>query len=121
MADIVKINFPPRQKLPPGYRVEWWASDEHYHWVIDEDTYSQIFANRYQARRAAWAHYFDGLCIEETNKSRAAQFRKAECCLNCGRVKTNYVHLGADRLDCTWLKDRVYPTFVCDKFRPYET
>lgn len=57
MSKIVPINFSPRQPLFPGYRVQWWESDEHYHWVIDEDTYSEIFADRFDARRAAWSHY----------------------------------------------------------------
>ncbi len=53
----ITINFASRQKLPPGYIVQWWECDEHYHWVINEDNYSEIFSSRWQAFRAAWAHY----------------------------------------------------------------
>ena len=54
--DVV-INFSTNQKLPPGYRVEWWPDDEHFHWVIDENNYSDIYSSRWQAYRAAWKHY----------------------------------------------------------------
>jgi hypothetical protein len=50
------IRFPPSQALPHGYSVEWWESDEHYRWVSGED-YSDIYADRWVARRSAWAHY----------------------------------------------------------------
>ena len=56
-TETVTIKFAPRQKLPPGYRVEWWESDEHYHWVNDRDRHSDVFADRFQAYRAAWTHY----------------------------------------------------------------
>lgn len=51
------VKFAPNQKLPPGYTVQWWDSDEHYHWVLDEDTYSCCTCCRFSARRGAWAHY----------------------------------------------------------------
>jgi hypothetical protein len=64
MSDNI-INFSKNQKMPPGYRVEWWECDEHYHWVIDDDNYSQCFACRFHCRRAAWIHY---KTIDRVNK-----------------------------------------------------
>ena len=55
MEQIV-IKFSRHQKLPIGYRIEWWEADEHYHWVIDENTYSCAFSSRWQAFRSAWAN-----------------------------------------------------------------
>lgn len=55
MEQIV-IKFSKYQKLPIGYRIEWWEADEHYHWVIDENTYSCAFSSRWQAFRSAWAN-----------------------------------------------------------------
>ena len=52
----IKINFAKHQKLPEGYRIEWWESVEHYVWVKDNETESVIFADRWQAYRSAWAH-----------------------------------------------------------------
>jgi hypothetical protein len=49
----IPIRFAPRQPPPPGYRVEWWEQDEHYHWATGK-TYSDIFATRWQAWHAAW-------------------------------------------------------------------
>lgn len=51
------IRFAPNQKLPPGYTVQWWESDEMYRWVIDENTYGIEFACPYAARRSAWCRY----------------------------------------------------------------
>jgi len=52
----IEIKFSKHQKLPKGYKIEWWEADEHYHWVIDEDNYSCIFSSRWQAFRSAWVH-----------------------------------------------------------------
>ncbi len=54
--DKVVINFAKHQKLPEGYRVEWWESDEHYHWVIDDDNYSEASCDRWDCFREAWIH-----------------------------------------------------------------
>lgn len=54
--DQIVIKFSKHQKLPTGYRIEWWEADEHYHWVIDENTYSCAFSSRWQAFRSAWAN-----------------------------------------------------------------
>ena len=53
----ITINFAPRQKLPPGFRVEWWIDDEHYHWVNEEGECSVMFSSRWQAYRDAWGYY----------------------------------------------------------------
>lgn len=48
---IYSANTP----LPLGYAVEWWESDEHYHWVRTsdpEDTYGDCHVNHW----ATW-HY----------------------------------------------------------------
>lgn len=52
-----KVNFAPNQKLPPGYSVEWFESDEMYHWVISDDLYSVCCCCRWMAYRGAWANY----------------------------------------------------------------
>lgn len=52
--DTRQVNFASHHPLPPGYRIEWWHSDEHYHWVNGE-RHSDVFADRFQARRAAWS------------------------------------------------------------------
>lgn len=52
------VRFSKPQSPPPGYRVEWWDSDEHYHWVKGEgQEFSDIFSDRWAARRAAWIHW----------------------------------------------------------------
>ena len=51
------IKFAKHQKLPEGYRVEFWTCDERYHWVIDENIYSCAFSTRWQAYRSAWFNY----------------------------------------------------------------
>jgi hypothetical protein len=60
MSDDRIINFAPHQQPPSGYRIEWWECDEHYHWIIDEDNYSQIYSSRWQAWWAAWSHADSG-------------------------------------------------------------
>lgn len=55
--DIVVIRFSSRQVLPPGYRVEWWDQDEHYHWVLSDEVYSDCSADRWACWRGAWVHY----------------------------------------------------------------
>ena len=52
----IKIKFAKHQKLPIGYKIEWWEADEHFHWVIDDDNYSCSFASKWDAYRSAWAH-----------------------------------------------------------------
>jgi len=52
-----EVAFSKNQKLPIGYRVEWWESDEHYHWVIDNDTYSCMFSDRFMCYKNAWFHH----------------------------------------------------------------
>lgn len=47
------IKFTPNQKLPEGYRVEWWECDEHYHWVTENNN-SCCFSTRWQAWHNAW-------------------------------------------------------------------
>jgi hypothetical protein len=54
---VVNIKFSKNQKLPPNYKIEWWESDEFYHWVIDRDIYSIPYSNRFMAYRRAWLHY----------------------------------------------------------------
>ncbi len=64
MSDVV-IRFAKHQKLPYGYRVEWWESNEMYQWVKAEfsefpenpNTYGLAFCNRWSAYRNAWAHF----------------------------------------------------------------
>lgn len=64
MVDV-QIRFAPNQPLPPGYSVEWWECDEHYHWVHDPsratdgepEVYSDATCCRFSARRGAWAHF----------------------------------------------------------------
>ena len=51
------VSFAPNQKLPPGYTVQWWVSDEMFRWVIDDNTYGPATWDRFAARRMAWAHY----------------------------------------------------------------
>lgn len=51
------IGFAPNTKLPPGYTVQWWESDEMYRWVLSEDVYGVANCNRFRARRDAWAHF----------------------------------------------------------------
>ena len=51
-----EVNFNKLQRLPQGYKVEWWEADEHFHWVIDEDNYSCAFATKWDAYRSAWEH-----------------------------------------------------------------
>ena len=53
----IEIIFAKPQKLPPGYKIEWWEADEHYHWVLNANTYSCAFVSRWQAYRSAWARY----------------------------------------------------------------
>ena len=53
MKNVI-IKFAKQQKPPAGYRIEWWESDEHFHWVIDYDNYSCPFATKWQAYRSAW-------------------------------------------------------------------
>ena len=59
MNKKIKINFSNNQKLPPGYLIEWWESDEHYHFVIenDADFESVCYCDRFMCRQAAWNHY----------------------------------------------------------------
>ena len=52
----IEIKFSKNQKLPKGYKVEWWEIVEHYVWVNDKGEESVIFATRWQAYRSAWAH-----------------------------------------------------------------
>lgn len=56
MESII-INFGKKQKLPEGYRVEFSIGNEHYYWVLDDNTYSIPFATRWDAYRSAWLHY----------------------------------------------------------------
>ena len=51
------VNFSLNQKLPPGYTVQWWECDEHYHWVKSADVYGVAHWDRFACRRGAWAHY----------------------------------------------------------------
>ena len=58
-----KIMFSPNQSLPDGYSVEWWPSDEMYHWVHDPsryhgepEVYSEGCCCRFMARRGAIRH-----------------------------------------------------------------
>lgn len=47
------INFPANQKLPGGYSVEFWESDEHYHFTTpDENFESEAYCDRFMARKA---------------------------------------------------------------------
>lgn len=55
MRTIKLTNF-GIQPLPPGYHVEWWEQDEHYHWVCGE-RYGDICATRWQALSDAWIDY----------------------------------------------------------------
>lgn len=61
------VRFSPNQKLPPGYTVQWWDCDEHYRWVIDENTYGVEHWDRFRARRDAWAHFES----QQTQKERS--------------------------------------------------
>lgn len=54
---IILIRFAPHQPLPPGYTIQWWERDEHYHWVLSDNVYSDCDRDRWAARRGAWAHY----------------------------------------------------------------
>uniref|UniRef100_A0A6M3JSD5 Uncharacterized protein n=1 Tax=viral metagenome TaxID=1070528 RepID=A0A6M3JSD5_9ZZZZ len=49
-------------KLPPGYHIEWYEGDEHYHWVNGERE-SIMFSSRWQAYRAAWKDYELHKCV----------------------------------------------------------
>jgi len=42
--------------MPPRYAVEWWDSDEMYHWA-NSATYSEPYCCRWTAYREAWAHF----------------------------------------------------------------
>jgi len=51
--DKFTINFSANQKLPNGYSVEFWESDEHYHFTTpDENFESEIYCTRFMARKA---------------------------------------------------------------------
>ena len=51
-------RYSDRTPLPPGYDVEWWEEDEHYHWVSpDPNVYSDGSWNHWDCWRGAWAHY----------------------------------------------------------------
>lgn len=66
MEDL-RRTYSAKTPLPPGYAVEWWESDEHYHWVRTsdpEDTYGDCHVNHWPCWREAWAHY-------NTNKAPA--------------------------------------------------
>ena len=56
MSDGLRdARFAPHQALPPGYRVVWVESLEHYMWIHEAtDRESVITWNRWQARRWAW-------------------------------------------------------------------
>jgi hypothetical protein len=45
------------QPLPPGYRVVWSESTEHYQWLDEGDRESDIGCDRWMAFRGAWADY----------------------------------------------------------------
>lgn len=52
------IKFSPNQKLPPGYQVIWSPETEHYHAeTIDKEWSSDIYCNRFDARRVAWSRF----------------------------------------------------------------
>ena len=56
MSDRIKINF-GKANLPPGYGVEWWEADEHYHFTTPApDFESLMYCDRYMARRACLAY-----------------------------------------------------------------
>ena len=54
--DEHEIKFSPNQKLPDGYKVIWFEGDEHYHWIRDNDLWSDCFSSRWQAYKSAWFH-----------------------------------------------------------------
>lgn len=56
-AGEVVVPFAARTPLPPGYTVQWWEHDEHYHWVLSEDVYSDCSCDRWACWRGAWNHY----------------------------------------------------------------
>lgn len=59
MNEIIEIRFAPRQKLPPGYRVEWWECDERYHWTLPAaDLEGGACCCRWMCWRGAWTHYY---------------------------------------------------------------
>ncbi len=63
-----RIRFADRTPLPPGYAVEWWEQDEHYHWVKladPDDTYSDASVRKWDCWRGAWAHYRAALAEPE--------------------------------------------------------
>lgn len=64
----VTVNFSPRQTLPIGYNVEWWESDEHYHYTTPNENFeSPIYADRFMARRAClWYIQSLGLNVRKT-------------------------------------------------------
>lgn len=75
MEQII-INFAKHQKLPPRYKIEYWESDEHYHWVIDDNNYSEMYSSKWQARRASWAHYRDSIGEITNKKELCRQVKK---------------------------------------------
>jgi hypothetical protein len=53
----IRISFSQNQKLPDGYFVEWWESDEHYHFATpDENFESEIYCTRFMARKACLSY-----------------------------------------------------------------
>lgn len=49
-----EIVFP--QRMPAGYKVMWWSGMQMYGWEHDSGLTSEVFCNRWAARRDAFAH-----------------------------------------------------------------
>ena len=60
VVTATRYPYSARTPLPPGYAVEYWDEDEHWHWVLTaspDETYSDASWNHWTCWRGAWAHY----------------------------------------------------------------
>jgi hypothetical protein len=53
---VVQKRYSPHTPLPPGYSVQGWECDEHYHWVSGNNESDGTW-NHWACWRGAWAHY----------------------------------------------------------------